>query len=156
MRLEYVVICDYASDFGGKYVLVGTFDRINAPQVPIQLGSMGMAMRFRLEKGDPAEKTYKIEVRFRAPNGQPLFNIQGDMAFRAPAGSTPEMREMESAGMVFNAAGPVFGTCSQRQSPVGTGSACHDVSSTLERTEPSSDSARCGRTTRPARREGER
>jgi hypothetical protein len=55
LKLEIFTLCESAADYGGKLCILGGFDRIHAPEVPLVLPRCAVVARLRvhrIEEGD--------------------------------------------------------------------------------------------------------
>lgn len=106
MRAEFLVVCDFAVDQGGKLTLLGTFDTIKAVQVPITLGTMGVGLRLRPERNERLPKDYKVEVKLVGPDGASISTLNAELRMK----QTPAEKDLEttSAQLAFSLIGVVF------------------------------------------------
>lgn len=81
MKLEIMALCDAATVSGGKLNILGAFDSIQAPQLPIvhPFCTLALRLRFsRVEEGD-----HQLRLSMVDADGRPLFpNIDGKMSVR--------------------------------------------------------------------------
>ena len=82
MKVELFVACDYAADYAGKLTVVGIFDTLGAPQVPVLHPQLCVAAKLRFDDTEAGPK----KVRFT------LTDIDGrdvlqpiEMAINAPS-----------------------------------------------------------------------
>lgn len=71
MDVQVAVLCDAATDYGGKLNLLGTFDTIVAPQLPAVHPHCSVALRIvfgRIEEG-----AHKIRVNFVDADGHSIM-----------------------------------------------------------------------------------
>lgn len=81
VNVEFLVICDYAcATPDGKLTMVGAFEVINAPRVPLALPAMGIAARLR-DKRPNGHRGFT--VRMKGPDGSTVVNLDGDFATAA-------------------------------------------------------------------------
>lgn len=52
MQIEASLICDSASDYNGKLCVLGAFDTMAAPQVPVKHPHCAFALRIRFERSE--------------------------------------------------------------------------------------------------------
>lgn len=62
MEIEIFTLCDFAQDNGGKLVIVGTFDSIQAKTLPVKHPNCSIACRLRFSKKEYGPHT--ITIRF--------------------------------------------------------------------------------------------
>ena len=108
MRIEYLVVCDYAADQGGKLTLVGTFDLVNAPTVPYRLPNMGVGIRMRPERADLERGDHKIQVKLVAPDSAVLASLDGELRSSKGVSASDQDPERIVAQLAFNLAGTTF------------------------------------------------
>jgi hypothetical protein len=61
MRLELFTLCDYArGEPNGKLYVIGTFDHLFVPQVPVPLPMCAIAARLRFEADETGQKQLSI------------------------------------------------------------------------------------------------
>lgn len=83
MHLQYVVLCDHviiAND--GKPSLIGIFNELQSPNVPVHLPRVAFASRL-LFTDDEAGKTYRIEVAITDPSGAEIARPGGEVSLPA-------------------------------------------------------------------------
>ena len=96
MDVQVAVLCDAATDYGGKLNLLGTFDTIVAPQLPAVHPHCSVALRIvfgRIEEG-----SHKIRVNFVDDDGHsimPSVDIPAQVTF-------PEEASILSRNFVIN------------------------------------------------------
>ncbi len=57
MKVEIFTLCDAATvDAGGKLNILGSFDRLNAKQVPVTLPQCSLAIKLRFERVEEGQK----------------------------------------------------------------------------------------------------
>jgi len=70
MKIELLTICDSAVDYGGKLCVLGMFEGIAAPSVPVVHQHLTVLARIRF---DPTEVgTHKVCVSITDEDGKPL------------------------------------------------------------------------------------
>lgn len=73
MRLKYAVLADFATrDQQGKAILIGVFDRLVAPQVPIQREPFFLHLDFEAGIGEGTE--HRVDIDVVDSNGQRVLN----------------------------------------------------------------------------------
>ena len=86
MDVQVAVLCDAATDYGGKLNLLGTFDTIVAPKLPAVHPHCSIALRVvfnRIEEGK-----HKIRMNFVDEDGasiMPGVDIPAEVAFSGDA-----------------------------------------------------------------------
>ena len=71
MKVEIFALCDAATDQSGKLNILGTFDTILAPQIPLLYQNCVVAVKMRWEKIEEGKK--KIRITFSDVDGQPVI-----------------------------------------------------------------------------------
>ena len=88
MQVKLALLADYANVTAeGKLNILGIFDRINVPEVPIVHPQMHLVLRI---EAHPAElnRAHNVEIRLHDPDGQTLFEVKGDMVPQGSMGNT--------------------------------------------------------------------
>ena len=68
MKVEIFTLCDAATaDAGGKLNILGSFDRINAAQVPVTHALCALAIKLRFERLEEGQK--RIRISFMDTDG---------------------------------------------------------------------------------------
>jgi hypothetical protein len=68
MKVEIFTLCDAATaDAGGKLNILGSFDRINAGQVPVTHALCALAIKLRFERLEEGQK--RIRISFMDSDG---------------------------------------------------------------------------------------
>ena len=68
MKVEIFTLCDAATaDAGGKLNILGSFDRINAAQVPVTHALCALAIKLRFERLEEGQK--RIRISFMDSDG---------------------------------------------------------------------------------------
>ena len=62
MEIEIFTLCDFAQDNGGKLIIVGTFDSMQAKAFPVRHPACSIACRLRFSKKEHGPHT--VAVRF--------------------------------------------------------------------------------------------
>ena len=62
MEIEIFTLCDFAQDNGGKLIIVGTFDSMQAKNFPVRHPACSIACRLRFSKKEHGPHT--VTVRF--------------------------------------------------------------------------------------------
>jgi hypothetical protein len=82
MEVQVAVLCDAATDYGGKLNLLGTFDTIMAAQMPAVHPQCSIALRIvfnRIEEG-----AHKLRLNFVDEDGRsimPSIELPAEVAF---------------------------------------------------------------------------
>ena len=71
MTIQVAVLCDAATDYNGKLNLLGTFDTIYAPQMPMQHAQCSIAIRIAFDRVE--EGTHMLHVNFVDEDGLPIM-----------------------------------------------------------------------------------
>lgn len=107
MKLEYCVICDYASvGPDGKMVIVGTFDRVFHGDGPALLPLLGVALRLRAEASDTDGRRHKIQLRIKSPDASTLAQLDAEVGLQP--GLSADRVEENSISLPFMAQNMVF------------------------------------------------
>jgi hypothetical protein len=89
MRVEIFTLCDAATiDAGGKLNILGSFDRLSAPQAPIVHPQCSLAIKLRFERVEEGQK--RIRIAFIDSDGasvMPTLNATTQVQF-GPKDST--------------------------------------------------------------------
>ena len=76
MKLELLVICDYATFAEGKLSLIGIFDRVAMASLPGRLITLGIGIRVSLTKAE-AMQVHTFKLRLVSPTGKELVRAEG-------------------------------------------------------------------------------
>jgi hypothetical protein len=83
MKVEIFTLCDAATaDAGGKLNILGSFDRINAAQVPVTHALCALAIKLRYERLEEGQK--RIRISFMDSDGaavMPTLDAATQVAF---------------------------------------------------------------------------
>ena len=71
MRIELAVLCDAATESGGKLNVLGAFDAFQLPRYPFQIPHCAMAFRIRFNRVEGGE--HKIRVNFVDQDGNDVM-----------------------------------------------------------------------------------
>ena len=72
MKVEIFTLCDAATaDAGGKLNILGSFDRINAAQVPVTHALCALAIKLRFERLEEGQK--RVRISFMDSDGQAVM-----------------------------------------------------------------------------------
>ncbi|MDB5274069.1 MAG: hypothetical protein JWO58_2436 [Chitinophagaceae bacterium] len=81
MEIEIFTLCDYATDNGGKLTIVGTFDNVTTPTLPVQQ-MIGIAIRLRFSEKQTGN--HNIELKITDPSKAAVGNMNGTINVPAP------------------------------------------------------------------------
>lgn len=70
MKIEVFCLCDAATDYRGKLNLLGTFDQLYAPGLPVRHPACAIALRMRFTKMEEGE--HQVQLQLVDPDGQPV------------------------------------------------------------------------------------
>lgn len=73
MHVQVAVICDAATDQGGKLNLLGAFDTLVAAHLPVAQPLCSIALRVVFERGDAG--THLLRLRFVDGDGEPILRV---------------------------------------------------------------------------------
>jgi len=62
MKIELFTVCDFAADYAGKLTVVGSFDCLNARQVPFAHHHFCVAVKMRFEKIEEGRKQLRFSL----------------------------------------------------------------------------------------------
>jgi hypothetical protein len=71
MTIQVAVLCDAATDYNGKLNVLGTFDTIFAPQLPVQHPQCSIATRIAFDRIE--EGRHQLRMSFIDEDGQPIM-----------------------------------------------------------------------------------
>jgi hypothetical protein len=72
MKVEILTLCDAATvDAGGKLNILGSFDRLNANQVPVVHPQCSLAIKLRFERLEEGKK--RLRIAFVDSDGAPVM-----------------------------------------------------------------------------------
>src|SRR5580700_9955067 len=71
MNIQIAVLCDAATESGGKLNLLGAFDAIQAAQLPALHPQCSIALRITFNKVEEGE--HKLRINFVDEDGQPIM-----------------------------------------------------------------------------------
>ena len=78
MEVDLALLADAATiDSSGKLNILGVFDRLSGPGFPLQHGRVTLILRFAA--GMQESGTHHAEIRLRAPSGDELLRLNGEM-----------------------------------------------------------------------------
>jgi hypothetical protein len=82
MTIQVAVLCDAATDYNGKLNLLGTFDTIYAPQLPVLHAQCSVAVRIAFDRIE--EGPHHLTINFVDEDGRsilPSTNVPVDVVF---------------------------------------------------------------------------
>lgn len=85
MDLQIATLCDFASEYGGKLVISGTFDALAAKATPIVHPQCSLAMRFCFTPEDAGD--HELNISIIDEDGTPINDkmpIKGGMPVEMP------------------------------------------------------------------------
>ena len=62
MEIEIFTLCDFAQDNGGKLIIVGTFDSMQAKAFPVRHPACAIACRLRFSKKEHGPHSITVRV----------------------------------------------------------------------------------------------
>jgi hypothetical protein len=78
MKIEIFALCDAATDTHGKLNLLGTFDQVYAPKMPIVHPACAIALRMRFDKME--EGVHQVKIQLVNPDGKLVFQpMEGEV-----------------------------------------------------------------------------
>jgi hypothetical protein len=102
MHLELLVLCDAATDSAGKLNILGAYDTIMAPSLPVRIQTLNFALRIRF----PNAESGKHQVQLN------LIDIDGKLIippFTAEVGvQIPKTQDTAAVNLILNGAGITF------------------------------------------------
>lgn len=63
MQIEILTFCDNAQSYGGKLIIVGTFNRIASKNFPFRYPTFSIVGRFSFESSESGTKNFSISLR---------------------------------------------------------------------------------------------
>jgi hypothetical protein len=86
MQVKLALLADYANVTAeGKLNILGIFDRINVLEVPAVHPQMHLILRLEAHSAE-RNRSHNIEIRLYDPDGQTVFEVQGDVVPHGQAG----------------------------------------------------------------------
>jgi len=70
MTIQVAVLCDAATDYNGRLNLLGTFDTIYAPAMPMQHPQCSIAIRIAFDRNEEGRHT--LDLNFVDEDGHPI------------------------------------------------------------------------------------
>jgi hypothetical protein len=106
MQVEAFLIADSAADYQGKLCVLGAFDYIAAPSVPVKYPHSSVALRLRFDQVEQGE--HKVKIVLITEDGKTLVQMEGAANVQFPP-------QLESVGinLILNMNGlefPSYGT----------------------------------------------
>ncbi len=71
MTIQVAVLCDAATDYNGKLNVLGTFDTIYSPQMPMEHPQCSVAIRIGFDRNE--EGRHALNLNFVDEDGQPIM-----------------------------------------------------------------------------------
>ena len=86
MKVEILTLCDFATtDAAGKLNILGSFDRMNVPQMPLVYPICALAMKLRFSEIETGQK--RIRLSFMDADGNPVLPaLDAQMNIAMPPG----------------------------------------------------------------------
>jgi hypothetical protein len=78
VKLAISAVADYASTSDGKLNIMGIFDGIRVPELPVRHPALYLALRFRGEYEDEGVGR-RVDVTFEDPDGNRLLALQANV-----------------------------------------------------------------------------
>lgn len=86
MLVKLAVLSDYANvTSDGKLNILGIFDRMNVLDLPAVHPQMHLVLRIEAHSAE-TERRHDIEIRLHDPDGEAVFQVQGDVVPRGEPG----------------------------------------------------------------------
>ncbi|OGJ91410.1 MAG: hypothetical protein A2268_00205 [Candidatus Raymondbacteria bacterium RifOxyA12_full_50_37] len=83
MDIEIFALCDHAQDFGGKLIIIGTFDTLWAAKFPTMHPACSIAARMRFPRSEAGSHALKILIVDE--DGREIVpSINGEVMVRTP------------------------------------------------------------------------
>ena len=84
--IDFVFLCDYAFiDSSGKTSIIGTFDNINAAEIPLTWPQMFVAVKFTASQNE----SLNLRMLLSAPSGKEIYRVEAN----ARPGAVPPGRQ---------------------------------------------------------------
>jgi len=103
MKLELFVACDFAADYAGKLSLVGVFDTLGAPQVPVFHPQLCIAAKIRFDETETGPKN--VHLSLTDPDGR---NVLQPINLKIDTPTPPPDNSTAVVNLVFNIGGIKF------------------------------------------------
>lgn len=103
MKVELFAACDYACDYAGKLTLVGIFDTLGAPSVPVLHPQLCVAAKLRFDDTEAGPK--QVRFTFTDVDGRAVLQPI-DMPISAPAPAADSATSV--VNLVLNIGGVKF------------------------------------------------
>jgi hypothetical protein len=75
LSVKLFAFCDYAASDGFKLTLAGIFTRVLAPQMPVQMPSLGFGMMLRSDES--LEGNHRFRARMISPSKATVVSAEG-------------------------------------------------------------------------------
>lgn len=102
MHLELLVLCDAATDSAGKLNILGAYDTIMAPSLPVRIQTLNFALRIRFANAESGKHQVQLN----------LIDLDGKLVippFSAEVGvQIPMNQESAAVNLILNGAGITF------------------------------------------------
>ncbi len=81
MQIEVFSLCDAAQDYFGKLCVLGTFDRVSAPQFPVIFPACAIAARIRFDNTEGG--LHKLDIHIVDPDGKSVApSLNGELTVK--------------------------------------------------------------------------
>jgi hypothetical protein len=88
MNVKLALLADYANVTAeGKLNILGIFDRISVNEMPFTHPQMHVILRLEAHAAE-RDRKHNIEIRLYDPDGQIVFDVNGEMIPKGPPGQT--------------------------------------------------------------------
>jgi Family of unknown function (DUF6941) len=88
MQVKLALLADYANVTAeGKLNILGIFDRITVPDLPVVHPQMHLILRLEAHSAERS-RAHNVEIRLHDPDGETVFEVKGEMVPHGEPGST--------------------------------------------------------------------
>lgn len=88
MNVKLALLADYANVTAeGKLNILGIFDRISVTELPFTHPQMHVILRLEAHVAE-RDRTHNIEIRLYDPDGETIFDVNGEMVPKGPPGQS--------------------------------------------------------------------
>jgi hypothetical protein len=88
MNVKLALLADYANVTAeGKLNILGIFDRISVNELPFTHPQMHVILRLEAHVAE-RDRTHNIEIRLYDPDGETVFDVNGEMVPKGPPGQS--------------------------------------------------------------------
>jgi len=96
MVLEVFAICDAATDYGGRLNILGAFEGLAGPSLPVTRERCSLVMRMRFSEGQVGEREISVRIK-DAEGGMTIPEMKARFNVRMPRG-----RSSSAVNLVLN------------------------------------------------------